>query len=90
MVLEPITITMIALLFLLVFAGLTMLFMFIQFSSQLANIKRYRTALYDAVIREHRYWHLCQGGLGVDNNGAISHFSPAEGEDYDASRIERR
>jgi type II secretory pathway pseudopilin PulG len=77
---------MIALLIAVILIGLVTLFVFIQLAQATAVINRQRTALYDAVLREHRYWHLCRGGLGVDNNGAISHFSPDEGEDYDAKR----
>jgi hypothetical protein len=77
---------MIGLMILVMLLTLVGLVVFIQLSQQHIHVKRQRTLLWDAVLKEHRYWHLCTGGLSVDENGAIAHFAPDEGHDYDGNR----
>ena len=55
--------------FLLVYLGLVFVF-----SHILRNVKQQRTLLYDKLLREHRYWHRCTGGLGIED-GDIKHFA---------------
>ena len=63
-------------------------FVFIQLSEKHMEVQKQRIALSSALMREHKYWHKCAGGLGIDySNGVISHFRPGEEADYDAERL---
>ena len=57
-------------------------FVFFRLTAKHKRVKRQRTTLYVATLREHRYWHKCSGGLNVNEDGDIEHFKPGEG--YDA------
>ncbi len=57
---------------------------FHMLTQEIVRVKRERSTYYMAVMREHRRWHPCVGGLGVDENGAITHFNPNGGLDEDS------
>lgn len=70
--------------FLIVFVGLVVyLALVFTFGHIMRSVKQQRTLLYMELLREHRYWHKCHGGLGVDDEGKITHFKVTEAEGYD-------